>query len=1067
MSIDVKKLTAKLLRSECGNGAYERGNDYFRRGMVSSIEDRVRDKQVHLSSTTLGSSAQQYSQQIIISDTALGLDIDGECSCPVGFNCKHVVAACLSYASQQRMAQGTSGSADAFSRWLSHHSGVYAEQSGAAEFLLYSLKTLLPNREIAVNFTVARRKRNGSLNKGRSTTFSSLSNHFTPPRYMQPVDEDIISLLKAANEYSWGRITLQGAAGNPALMMMLESGRTFWGDDREQPLRQGPALEAALAWQEDGTALRLRLEMPEEVVIVPVIPPLYIHASQHRVGNLSMPAGIDTQLLTSLADAPAVPRAEAQRLSRVLALNYPQLPTPEPVKIEELVNSPPTPRLNIRQEGGDLLDLDLTLDFIYGDTVIDSATQDAVVTLERQGELLRIHRELAFENAAAEQLIAEGLVQLPSLPQLFRLPQSDNPRQLRLAQWFRFVEESLPRLEAAGWRVEHYSTTPLGLSRADSIEADVESTNNDWFELRFDIEIEGRKIPLLPLVSELLGDYRPGELPPSLYLPYEEGRYVEIAREKIEPVLQNIIELFETLGQSDELRLSRLDAPRLLELGDIQINGGAELKRMARRLTNFSGIKTAKLPTTFKGELRDYQQQGVNWLQFLREYELAGLLADDMGLGKTVQTLAHLAIEKRGGRMQHPSLIIAPTSLMGNWRREAAQFTPGLKVLVLHGPHRSKYFDALEQYDLILTTYPLLPRDGEVLNAIDYHYLILDEAQVIKNHRSRAAQLVRTIRARHRLSLTGTPMENHLGELWAQFDFLLPGFLGAEKQFSRNYRNPIERHGDSEKLQRLSRRTAPFMLRRSKEMVASELPPKSELLRTTPIEGRQATLYESIRLTMEKKVREAISKQGLARSHITILDALLKLRQVCCDPRLLPGHNESTAAPSAKYEMLMEMLPELIDEGRNILLFSQFTKMLGLIEKGLQERGIAYTKLTGQTRKRDEAIETFRRGDVQLFLISLKAGGVGLNLVEADTVIHYDPWWNPAVEAQATDRAHRIGQDKPVFVYKLLTEGTVEEKILAMQEKKRRLAESVYNKDRKEGELLLDSDTINELFSCD
>jgi SNF2 family DNA or RNA helicase len=374
----------------------------------------------------------------------------------------------------------------------------------------------------------------------------------------------------------------------------------------------------------------------------------------------------------------------------------------------------------------------------------------------------------------------------------------------------------------------------------------------------------------------------------------------------------------------------------------------------------------------------------------------------------------------------------------------------------------------LDAYDLILTTYPLLPRDREVLLAQPCHYLILDEAQQIKNPRAQAAQLVRAIKANHRLCLTGTPMENHLGELWAQFDFLLPGFLGSREQFTRRYRTPIEKQGDQARLQRLAQRTAPFMLRRTKDVVAGELPPKSELLRTVPITGRQAALYESIRLTMEKKVRDAIAKKGLARSHITILDALLKLRQVCCDPRLLPvGSGGGRDARSAKLDMLMELLPELLEEGRRILLFSQFTSMLSLIEQALQGAGIRYCKLTGQTRKRDQVIDSFRHGEVDLFLISLKTGGVGLNLTEADTVIHYDPWWNPAVEMQATDRAHRIGQEKPVFVYKLITEGTVEEKILALQAKKQQLANRVYGSGKETDELLIDAATISALLAGD
>ncbi len=427
--------------------------------------------------------------------------------------------------------------------------------------------------------------------------------------------------------------------------------------------------------------------------------------------------------------------------------------------------------------------------------------------------------------------------------------------------------------------------------------------------------------------------------------------------------------------------------------------------------------------------------------------------------------LAHLAVEKRAGRMQYPSLIVAPTSLMSNWQREAATFTPGLKVLVLQGPERAERFECIDQANLVLTTYPLLPRDREILLAQEWHYVILDEAQQVKNPRAQAAQVVRRLKATHRLCLTGTPMENHLGELWAQFDFLMPGFLGDQQTFRRQYRTPIEKHGDSEKLQLLTRRTAPFLLRRTKDLVASELPPKTELLRTVALESKQALLYESVRLTMEKKVRKSIARRGLARSHIVVLEALLKLRQVCCDPRLLPAATHGApAAGSAKFNLLFELLPELLEEGRRILLFSQFTTMLGLIEREVKRRGMAYAKLTGKTRKRDAAIETFRSGAADLFLISLKAGGVGLNLTEADTVIHYDPWWNPAVEHQATDRAHRIGQGKPVFVYRLVAEGTVEERMLTLQERKQQLADQVHGNGRAPDQPPIDEATVEALL---
>jgi SNF2 family DNA or RNA helicase len=569
----------------------------------------------------------------------------------------------------------------------------------------------------------------------------------------------------------------------------------------------------------------------------------------------------------------------------------------------------------------------------------------------------------------------------------------------------------------------------------------------------------------------VLENYDLENLPEMLSIPLGEHNYLTLPSEKIKPFLNVLIELFNSssLGKDGSLKLSRFNAAALADMeeqnnGLFSISGGEALRELGQKLKNFTGIQDVALPHNLQAELRHYQQQGLNWLQFLREYKFSGILADDMGLGKTIQTLAHLLLEKQSGRMPLPTLIIAPTSLMSNWRRETERFTPDLKILILQGTERKQLFYKIRDYDLILTTYPLLSRDEETLLEHEYHYLILDEAQTIKNPLSKAAQLVRRIKTNHRLCLTGTPMENHLGELWAQFDFLMPGFLSDSATFKKRYRTPIEVYGDSEQRKQLSRRVAPFMLRRTKQEVATELPPKTEIIRSVPLYPKQAALYESIRLTMEKKVRDAIAQKGLSRSHITILDALLKLRQTCCDPRTLPLKEAQKVHESAKLDLLMEILPEQLEEGRRILVFSQFTRMIALIESELNTRKIGYTKLTGQTRNRDEAIELFKSGEVNVFLISLKAGGVGLNLTEADTVIIYDPWWNPAVESQAADRSHRIGQDKPVFVYKLITENTVEEKIIAMQDKKRALAEGIYKGGAKEESLKLTAEDLTALF---
>lgn len=387
-----------------------------------------------------------------------------------------------------------------------------------------------------------------------------------------------------------------------------------------------------------------------------------------------------------------------------------------------------------------------------------------------------------------------------------------------------------------------------------------------------------------------------------------------------------------------------------------------------------------------------------------------------------------------------------------------------MNAIRFDGSDRKSKQDQINEAQVVVTSFALMQRDAEFWQAIALHSVIVDEAQYIKNSKAKTAQVIRQLSCDHRLCLTGTPMENHLGELWSLFDFVMPGFLADEQTFKKRYRNPIEQHGDQDCQGRLSQRVSPFMLRRTKSDVVQELPPKTEIIQRVTLDKAQWQLYSSVRLSMEKRVRELMAEKGLKRSHIEILDALLKLRQACCDPRLLKIPAAEKVKHSAKLEALVEMVTELVSEGRKILVFSQFATMLGLIEEALKTEQIRTSKLTGQTRNRQQAIDAFTLGDAQVFLISLKAGGVGLNLTAADTVIHYDPWWNPAAESQATDRAYRMGQDKPVFVYKLIAENTVEEKILTMQAKKQALADSLFG-DEDALSVWSDSQTILGLFS--
>ncbi|MBK6851733.1 MAG: DEAD/DEAH box helicase [Burkholderiales bacterium] len=582
-----------------------------------------------------------------------------------------------------------------------------------------------------------------------------------------------------------------------------------------------------------------------------------------------------------------------------------------------------------------------------------------------------------------------------------------------------------------------------------------------WLGLTMGFQLDGRRFNLLPWLPQLVAQMDQLDGPADAYtveaagqrsrlwLHDEAGQWWGLPAAMLKPWLTALVELVGERKSSDfqttTLELTRIDALRLAaDTGQAGAPGGIKALRDVITARDVAGDDLPAPPPNLNATLRPYQLQGLAWLQALARQHLGGVLADDMGLGKTLQTLAHLLVEKQRGALINPALIVAPTSLVGNWRRECERFTPDLRLLVLHGGERHMRFDDIVDHDIVLTTYPLLPRDGEMLVKQPWHVVVLDEAQTIKNARTQAAQVVQLLRAGHRICLSGTPMENHLGEVWSLFHFLLPGYLSSENRFRSLFRNPIERQRDGERLTLLRRRLAPFMLRRSKDMVAAELPPKVETVVRVQMDPPQANLYETIRISTEASVRLALAEKGLARSHITVLDALLKLRQVCCDPQLLQLEQARKVQASAKLDWLMETLPEMIEEGRKVLLFSQFTSMLARIEERLAGTGLTWTKLTGQSKQRDELVEKFTSGQVPLFLISLKAGGVGLNLPQADTVIHYDPWWNPAVENQATDRAHRIGQNQTVFVYKLVAEGTLEERILALQERKAELARGLH-----------------------
>lgn len=1328
------------------------------------------------------------------------------------------------------------------------NSNVYPSHIRQRILYLFNLEQKAGEWYLQVEAVSTRLKKNGRYGKVsplRTTTAD----------YVLPKDQSLFKELENSKIHhpSGFLYNLRDAEAVKIFQHLLATGRCHWKEKDNPSLSLGSVRIAGPLWKmsEEGTQ-HFTYDVEGNVdAFLPFCPPWYVDNKQGLCGPLQ--TGLPDPLAAALLEAPPLKPAQVEVVRQTLTERIPNLPQPR--SFQQLRHKPVQPTIHLylynqifqiapfyrwKYNQPEIKIPMARLSFLYEGISVNAYAQITPTLIyfdNKLNELVQIERQLNFEKPAKSQLKKLGfaILQGHHLHRHLEIPEANrndiflavgtNDEVIKSAL-FNFSWYEIPKLRAQGWQVEMDKDYSFRVIEPELIEewyAKVEEGNNiDWFSLELGVTIAGKRIKLLPLLVNLLQGLSKGDgLTQLMQLPdetlltprLEDGRILPLPMGRVQNIISILIELLDKQPLDAEGRL-HLRTPRATQLVEIETAMGTEQLRwlgdqrwleLGRKIKNFQGIESVPIPDNFQTSLRPYQQEGLSWLQFLREYGLGGILGDDMGLGKaqpldakiltpwgwklmkdiqvgdqvinaqglpsqvkgvypqgekmiykvtlsdgattecceehlwsviptytnaksivlttqqliqrkivalwkkgegtqkhykfkipivkpvefkvknkftihpyllgtlignqclglknsielicqhdeiaticnqylkneyffkqeglknryrlvkkqgwkneyitflqelklwnlreeekfipekyqqasiearihlisglldsqgkihsasnqiiftthskqlaqdiqfivqslggiglikspnddsstesneyvvyinipniipfkltkksnqykrnssvkeitrkiidiepigikpaqciavdspdnlyvtddfivthnTVQTLAHLLTEKNHGRLTQPSLIIAPTSLMDNWRQEAERFAPDLKVLTLHGSIRKKWFEEIGTHDLILTTYSLLHRDQDALLQYQYHLLVLDEAQNIKNPNAQATRIVHQLKAHHRLCLTGTPIENHLGELWSLSHFIMPGLLGDYQSFRRLFRIPIEKENDTSRRTILTRRLKPFLLRRTKEAVIDDLPEKNEIIRLVKLEDSQRDLYETIRLTMHDKIRQEIARKGFARSQIIILDALLKLRQVCCDPRLLKLEAAQQVKQSAKLQLLMEMIPEMIEEGRRILLFSQFTTMLSLIEEGFKKSQINYVKLTGQTQKRAQVVESFQKGKVPIFLISLKAGGTGLNLTAADTVIHYDPWWNPAVESQATDRAHRIGQNKHVFVYKLLSVGTVEEKIQKLQVRKRQLTEILFSEKNRNGRRLSNED---------
>ncbi|HEY9868749.1 MAG TPA: DEAD/DEAH box helicase [Candidatus Obscuribacterales bacterium] len=959
---------------------------------------------------------------------------------------------------------------------LNRNEGVEAGEESVIYVL--SVDRRFTSGQLQVEPRVARRLKSGSYGTDRPYGWSQLASGRA--RYIERTDRDIAGLWVACSppdcQVSPARPLLPPRDPDVLALLLrriIATGRAFYADNRHQPLKLGDAREGAVEWivhSDARQSVEIVLKEPG-LELLSSTGPWYVNPDRGEIGQVNLPFSGET--LRILLASPRVTPAEAEELHAALRALNADLPLPHRNFAQEVRTDPPAPCLHLTYKhyrhrvivkttsGAEFIDGEnaAVLSFDYGfDSSMLSRSWTTYHWLDGTTSVVS-HRDAAFERRAEQRLAKLGLVQSG----FARVRANEScwvAAKHDAATWLDIVREAIPLLKQEGWRITTDSSFEFRVVEPDDewhLKIDVEA--GWWFSLELGVDIEGERVSLLPVLSEVIratiadegsaeADLDSLNYHGRFYAPLPDGRLVSLPFARVKAILECLLEVLGKHARFGDRGLAA-SIPQIMALqenpgaGNIRWQADDSIQRLIAGIKSFDLQQPVDEPEGFTAALRPYQKQGLRWLEFLSAFRLGGILADDMGLGKTVQVLAHLCREKQAGTGRGPSLVVCPTSVIPNWVAEARRFVPDLRVLSLHGPERAARFEMIPRADLVVTSYALLVRDSDSLLPIEWNAVILDEAQAIKNFDTKSAQIACQLKARYRLCLTGTPIENHLGELWSQFNFLMPGFLGDRQTFKQVLQMPIEEQADQERLKLLRARVGPFLLRRNKEGVAADLPARTITITPIELEGKQRDLYETVRLSMHRRVLTEVQRRGIAASQLVILDALLKLRQVCCDPRLVKLDAASEVQESAKLEHLKAILEELVEEGRKVLLFSQFTSMLDIIAQELRAMRISFVELRGDTKDRETPVKQFQQGDIPLFLISLKAGGTGLNLTRADTVINYDPWWNPAIEEQAIGRAHRIGQDKPIFVYRLVAAGTIEQRMLELQQRKQQLAAGV------------------------
>ncbi|MDP8999864.1 MAG: DEAD/DEAH box helicase [Myxococcota bacterium] len=1106
-------LNDRALRRLLGARAYLRGYDYVRRRAVDDIVVEDAGARGHVR----GNDAEPY--KVTLQLTPSGFS--SSCTCPAfassnGGHCKHVAALLIALRDQARGAQQRHGQPSSNGVHYTVHGGTVhvagvegegrrskrarARAMKAAQHQVLTARGFVPSgsgvdawlpepmppapKQIEYRLQV-KQVGIGSAGNGGALTITLLDPDARVPLLPSTLlvgqdqhptaDREAIRLLARFENQGPRRVGIDVRGEDASDLLPLLKGRRVIVEPQMMELRFGeeplrPRFDLELS--PDGAQILVRTSFqrqgdPRRFTMTTGAwfegsPGWYVDAQEgwaRPIDRRASPAAVRRLLRMPMITEPVekLPDLVMQGLPRVALEVGAELP--ELSQVADVVDHVPTFRV---AAGGALTEAQVSLRAAYEDVEVDvradGMTVPVIVKSPEPGSGRRakcIRCDIVAQQAAAAKLRDLGLV-----------PAEDGNKFTAYGDnAIRFWTEGIGTLPD-DWDLYVPDDLVDVQVRNEALTANARvSSGVDWLSVRLNFESDGVAVTQDELARCLAEGRR--------YVRLADGTFARLDPQKVREVLQRQAEILAT-GGGNGGRLPLSQAGRvedlLAQVG--RSNVSADARELFHKLKDIDEIKGTRKPRNLRAQLRPYQEQGFQWLWFLHEIGSGGVLADDMGLGKTVQALALLLAVKNedakieGKRKPFKVLIVAPTSVVTNWLREMDKFAPSLRHALWHGAERKERQDELEDADVVVTSYALLRRDEEMLKEIDWRYVILDEAQQIKNPMSATARAAKRLRSDRRLALSGTPIENRLSEIWSIFDFVSRGLLGPLDKFEERYSRPIDA-GDRAAAQRLRATIHPFILRRTKAEVARDLPEKIETDQFCELTGEQAALYAAVLKEVRAQVMGEVERQGLARSHIQILVGLTRLRQAACDPRLLGLPREFGDEDSGKLVALRDLVQTSIAGGHKVLVFSQFVSMLQLIKRAMDEDGVKYEYLDGSTKDRAERVDHFQRDDgPPVFLISLKAGGSGLNLTAADTVIHFDPWWNPAVEDQATDRAHRIGQTKVVTTYRLIAKGTIEEKILELAEKKRELVGAVLTEDIGGAKKLTKGD-LEDLFKFD